>query len=141
MLKMFSITAFLGLAAISVYAQSSPPIQAEVPFAFIVQDTTLPAGNYQFTYNSSAQRLLIRGLDQNSESVFATAVPASASEASDASAKLTFESYNNTYYLEEVSQTGISGNEGLKVPQGMRERRIASLTHTASITIPAKESK
>jgi len=138
MFKMFSTTALLGLATISAYAQSSPPIQAEVPFSFIVQDTSLPAGNYQFTYNSSAQRLLIRGLAQSSEGVFATAVPAIASESSDASPRLMFECYDKTYYLEQVSQAGISGTGAVKVPQGTEEHRTALLTHTASIAIPAK---
>ncbi|MBV9498340.1 MAG: hypothetical protein JO138_03095 [Acidobacteriaceae bacterium] len=138
MFKMFSITTLLGLSTISAYAQSSAPIQAEVPFAFMVQDTTLPAGNYQFTYNSSAQRLLIRGLGQSSEGVFATAVPVTASESSNVSTRLIFKCYDNTCYLEQVSQGGISGNQGLKVPQGVEERRMAFLPPAVPITIPAK---
>lgn len=138
MFKMFSITTLLGLATISAYAQSSRPIQAEVPFAFMVQGTTLSAGNYQLTYDSSAQRLLIRGLGQSSEGVFATAVPVTASESSNDSARLMFECYNNTCYLEQVLHSGISGNRGLKVPQGREERRMVLLTRAVSIMTPAK---
>ncbi len=63
MFKMFSTMTLLGLATFSAaYAQSSQPIQAKVPFAFMVQDTTLAAGNYQLTYNNNAHSLTIRGL-------------------------------------------------------------------------------
>jgi hypothetical protein len=90
------------------------------------------------TYNSSAQRLLIRGLGQSSKGVFATAAPVTASESSNAATELIFECYKNNCYLEQVSQAGINGSEGWKVLQSKEERRIALLTHAASMTIPSR---
>jgi hypothetical protein len=76
MFKMFSMMTLYGSLMISAaYAQSSQPIQAKVPFAFVTQDAKLAAGSYQLTYNTSAHTLRIRNLDQNADSAFATAVP------------------------------------------------------------------
>jgi hypothetical protein len=139
MFRTFSIMTLLGLATISAaYAQSGQPIQAKVPFAFTVQDTILPAGNYQLTYSNTAHRLFIRGLDQNSPGAFVTAEPASAPSSSSSSAKLVFDCYGKTCYLARAWQGSIGGGRGLKVPQTEREHRLGVATRVVSITIPAK---
>jgi hypothetical protein len=74
MFKMFSILTFSGMLAISsAYAQSKQLIQATIPFAFTVQNTTLAAGNYQLSYSSNGHILTVRGLDENLGGAFAIA--------------------------------------------------------------------
>ena len=139
MFKTFSTMTLLGLATISAgYAQSSQWIQAKVPFAFTVQNTTLSAGNYQLTYSNTAHSLSIRGLDQNSSGAFATAIPATASGSSNDTAWLVFQCYGKTCYLARVWQGTGAGGRSLQVTQGEQERRLSLLTRVVSITIVAK---
>ncbi len=139
MFKMFSTMTLLGFATISAsYAQSPQPIQANVPFAFTVQDARLTAGNYQLTYSNTAHILSIRGLDQNSGGAFATAEPVTASGSSGGSGKLVFRCYRKTCYLAQVWHGGPDGNRGLKLSPTEPERTLAFTTHVISISIPAK---
>lgn len=139
MFKIFSIMTLLALATISAaYAQSSERTQAKVPFAFMVQNTTLSAGNYQLTYNNSAHSLAIRGLDQNSRAAFVTAEPTTASESSSRSGRLVFQCYGSTCYLAQVWHGGSDGNRGLRLHPTEPERKLAFATRAISITIAAK---
>lgn len=139
MFKTISTMTLLGLATLSAaFAESSQPIQAKVPFAFTVQDTTLPAGNYQLTYNNSAHSLWIRGLDHSSGGAFATAVPANASDSSNVSGRLVFQCYGKTCYLAQVWQGAIRGGGALQLSKTAQERRLSFLTRVVSITIVAK---
>ena len=138
MTKMFSTLIVSGLAAASAaYAQSSWPIQAKVPFAFMVQDTTLTPGNYQVIYNDTAHVLSIQGLDGSSSGAFVSAIASSASKAT-ASPSLVFECHGKSCYLARVGQGGMSGGRDLRVPHPVPQRRLAFEQRVLSITIPAK---
>jgi hypothetical protein len=139
MFKLFSTMTFFGLLMIpAAYAQSGQPIQAKVPFAFTVQNTTMAAGNYQMTYSQSAHILTIRRLEQNSGGVFATAIPAGASESSSGPGRLVFQCYGNACYLAHVWQAATARGRGLDVPEGKQERKMTFLARAVSITIAAK---
>lgn len=43
------LVAFLALAAGSVYASWEPRLEANIPFRFVVDNSTLPAGEYVFS--------------------------------------------------------------------------------------------
>ena len=134
MFKTFSTLTILSLLALSaVQAQSEQPIQAKVPFAFKVQNTTLAAGNYRLSYNAAAHILSIRGLDQNSEGAF---IPAMQSADAGGPGKLVFNCYEDSCYLAKVSP-GAAGL-GLQVPQGERQRKLSFLTRVVSMTMAAK---
>src|SRR5690242_16107672 len=133
MTKMFSSITVYGLLMVSAsYAQSEQPIQAKVPFAFRAQNTTLAAGTYQLTYSTSAQRLMIRGLDQNSEGGFATAVPLTGSGSRSESGKLVFQCYDKTCYLAQVWQGSIRGGRGVQVHHPIPERKVALATRVVT---------
>jgi hypothetical protein len=139
MTKMFSTMILSGLAMISTaYAQSSQPIQAKVPFAFTVQDTTLAAGNYRLTYSNTARILYVRGVEPTSSGAFLLATPESAPGASKESAKLVFQCHDKACYLAQVWQGNIAGDRRLEVLQPPRERKLAVEARVVSITIPAK---
>lgn len=138
MTKMFSTIILSGLATISAaYAQSTQPIQAKVPFAFSVKDTTLAAGAYRLTYSNTARVLSIQGVEGTEGGAFALALPESAPGASHQSPKLVFRCYDKACYLAEVWQGTIGGDRNLEVPQP-RERKVAFVTRVISITIAAK---
>ncbi len=139
MFKSLSTMTLLGIASVSAaFGQSSQPLQAEIPFAFTVQDSILPAGSYQFTYNNTSHRLSIRGLNQNSGSVLVTAAPTSASNHSNERARVTFHCYGRTCYLAEAWQDSSSGDRGLEVFETEHERRFAVAARVIAVTIPAR---
>jgi hypothetical protein len=138
MTKMFSTIILSALAMMpSAFAQSSQPIQAKVPFAFSVHNTSLPAGSYQLTYSNTAHSLWIRGLDPNSKGVFVTALPADASEASGTSGKLVFDCYGQSCSLAQVWRGG-SASHGLNVRQSEPQRVLSFSMRAVTVTIPAK---
>jgi len=135
MIKMFSTMIFSGLAMISTaYAQSSQPIQAQVPFAFRVQGATFAAGKYRLTYSDTAGILAVRGVGATSGGAFLRVMPESAPGASRPSAKLVFQCYDNACYLAQVWQGRIGGDRRLEVLQPTRERELAFETRLVSIT-------
>jgi hypothetical protein len=138
MFRIFSTMILAGLATIpAAYAQSGQPIEARIPFAFLVNDATLAAGKYQLMYNHSAHSLLIRGLDGNPGGAFVTAIPTSAPESS-ASPSLVFECYGKSCYLARVSQGSIGSGRGLEVSEPQHGRKLTFETRVVYITIPAK---
>lgn len=135
MFKISSKITLFGLSTISAaYAQFGQPIQANIPFAFTVQDTTLASGDYQLTYNNSAHILTIRGSHQRSGTAFAT----EESGLPGASPSLVFNCYNKTCYLARIRQGAIGGGRGWQVRETERRRTLSFATRVISITIPAK---
>jgi hypothetical protein len=138
MTKMFSMMTVYGFLAMSgAYAQSSQPIQARIPFAFMAQNTTLKSGAYRLTFHPDAHTLLIRGLEQNSQAAFATVVPIGGSTFNELG-KLVFQCFDKTCYLAEVWQGSIGAGRGLEVRQSERPRKLGFITREVTISIPAK---
>jgi hypothetical protein len=139
MTKIFSTMTVYGLLTVcAAYAQSGQPIQAKIPFAFRAQNATLAAGTYQLTYSTSAHRLMIRGVDQNSDGAFAIAVPRTDSGARSESGKLVFDCYEKTCYLARVWQGRIGSGLGLELPHPKPERGVVLSTRMVTITVPAE---
>lgn len=139
MFKIFSILTISGLLSVSAaYAQSEQPIQAKVPFAFILQNTTLPAGNYQLRYSSTAHSIFVQGLDQNSSAAFVSAKPASDSGTTARQARLLFDCYDKACYLAHLWQGAVGGDRSLKVLQTEHKRTLPLATRVVAITIAAK---
>lgn len=85
------------VAASGAFAQDSSA-QANVPFAFSVNNTTLPPGQYRIATNSMSS-ILIRNIDQGT-AVFSTV--AGSEEASYGSCRLVFHKYGERYFLRQV---------------------------------------
>ena len=72
MFKMFSTMTLFGLLAVSAaFGESNQTLKAHIPFAFLVRNTTLTAGNYELTYDAGLHALFVHGLDQNSRAEIA----------------------------------------------------------------------
>jgi hypothetical protein len=136
MSKLFSTITLFGLMATSaLYAQSSQPIQADVPFAFTVQKRALPAGTYRFTYDSNTNIVSIQGLSRNRGAAFATASPGAPA---DGPAKVVFHCYDNGCRLAQFWQGSKLGGKSLSLRQSVRDRNITALTRIVSATSVAK---
>ena len=110
----------LLLATASAYAQTVQ-VKADVPFSFIVDKQTLPAGEYTVQSMDLAGRaLLIRNADQKALEMVLS-IPCEKKAADDT--KLVFRRYGSQYFL---SQIWVAGNgTGHEIPKSHREAEVA----------------
>ena len=116
MTKIIAATIALGLMAATAMAQSK--VVAEIPFAFYVGDTQLPAGSYVIkAVNASASRI-------SSESLSVAFIPNQIRNPSQQpAAKLAFNLYGSDYFLSEIWAG--DGSTGMAVQKSKREVELA----------------
>jgi hypothetical protein len=106
----------ITMAAVSVSAQSDERrIVVDIPFDFVVEKRTLPAGVYTIKSisSNSDKILLIRSADGRQSALANTnAVEASAAQKRS---KLIFQRYGDQYFLSQVWSRG--GNVGRELPR------------------------
>jgi hypothetical protein len=93
------------LTATSAYAQRG--VEANVPFAFNVGSTHMPAGTYRITVNSLNDSIRIQNCDNNA-TILSYAQPEYPGVKSQ---KLVFRYVRNQYFLAEI--WGEKGSEGM----------------------------
>ena len=96
--------AFLAIGLLTAlvtggHAQTLDTIIVNVPFDFIVGNTTLPAGTYTVdrALSSNPNGLVLRGRDGNS-----TILTSGITGTSDGSPRLVFNRYGSQYFLHEI---------------------------------------
>jgi hypothetical protein len=105
---------------LSGHANSSR-IQVDIPFDFIVGQTTLPAGEYTVErINAIQSALQIRNTENNASAVMVTYYGES-SKTSQARSKLVFNRYGNTYFLSQVWEPGSTTARMLSKSRAERE--------------------
>jgi len=112
----------LLLAAGSAFAQTIN-VRANVPFKFIVNKETLPAGQYSIKSlgDSSARALFVRSLNGTDKTtVIANGVE---DRAVSNQTKLVFLRYGDRYFLSEIWVEGNSS--GHQLPKSPREAEVA----------------
>jgi hypothetical protein len=122
MKKQLLAIAALGLlmTAVSAYAQTIR-MKADVPFNFIVDRATLPAGEYSIASAGLGDALLIRDADGKATRVVMPNQCESLKPASQT--KLVFRKYGDRYFLAQV---WIEGNTlGHEFPKTSRETEVA----------------
>jgi hypothetical protein len=103
------------LSASAAYAQSL--VQADVPFAFKVGKTQLPAGTYEIRTN--CQHMVVIHNPQAGKSAFSQVMPG---ETSDASPRLVFHRIGNQYFLAEI--WGLGGAAWTNLPTSRLEKEL-----------------
>jgi hypothetical protein len=120
--------AFLLMAGSSLTAAAAAgsEIWAKIPFAFVVKDKVLPAGEYTITkiHVDSAPALVFRSADGKGQMV----VQMLTSEADRPSpdTRLVFHRYGDDYYLSDVWTLG--NTTGLRLPASAGEERLTKIT-------------
>ena len=111
----------LLLATASASAQTAP-LKANIPFNFIVNKTTLPAGEYTLQRLGSSQTIM---LIQNTESQITKVVlpNACASQHPSERTKLVFRRYGDRYFLAQIWTAG--ANRGRELPKSKLETEVA----------------
>lgn len=113
-IALFGLASLVGTSG--AFAQDGRA-EANVPFAFSVSNTTLPAGEYRISA-ASMQSLLIRNVDQGSAIFSSIAAPA---KGSNGSCSLVFHRYGERYFLSEVLCP--SKSLSVELPVTRREER------------------
>jgi hypothetical protein len=120
------------LTATSAYAQHG--VEANVPFAFSVGSTQMPAGTYTITVNSLNASVQIHNTD-NSATIFSHAQREYPGEKNQ---KLVFRQVHDQYFLAEI--WGEKGSEGMMLgapkPQAKPKARVEEASQP---TPPQKE--
>jgi len=120
-MKRITAIAFFAVATLvaagSAMAQGRA-VQANVPFAFTVGNTHVPAGTYTISANGSSNLIEIRNASARVnifESAYADGHPARAS-------KLVFARYGDQYFLHEILCS--TNDLNVQVPTSKSEKRM-----------------
>jgi len=119
----------LGLLLAAPALAQTASMKVDVPFDFIVNGKTLPAGEYRVDSMSTAtSTIAIRNAEKTAK-ILALTNGCESTEAADVS-KLVFHRYGNQYFLAQVWSAGNS--EGRELPRSRAEREIASNNQPAA---------
>lgn len=131
-LALVSIASFV--TSMGAVAQE-PAIKANIPFAFTVGNTKLPAGQYSIT---SRVEGVVRLQSSNNASV-ATVVSLHSNDESRSESKLVFVKYGDRYFLHRVLSASYSDmNLDIAPGKAEKEARIAEAnSHTGQETLVA----
>lgn len=113
----------LGLLLAAPALAQTASMKVNVPFDFIVNGKTLPAGEYRVDgLSTSTSTIAIRNTEQSAKLMTLTN-GCESTEAAEAS-KLVFHRYGGQYFLAQVWSAGSS--EGRELPRSRAEREVAS---------------
>ena len=118
------ITTCLLLTASTLFAQSQSQrlMKVNVPFAFGVEDVSLPAGEYIFFTATPGRAIRIVSADGKYSAVIDTLL--NHAEKPAAKSRLVFHKYGNEYFLAQVWTAG--QNESRNPLSGKRAMELAS---------------
>jgi hypothetical protein len=95
-----------------VAAGHAQTLDVTVPFAFQVQNTTLPAGHYEVDTDYSTGIVMLRGERGTPGGAFVLTEPSSVADPNGAAPSLSFSRYENGYRLAGIWE---SANDGRAV--------------------------
>lgn len=142
---LWSLILIAGLGAIltsQAQIESDATIRANIPHAFVVNNTTLPAGNYIVTVPESIDLnvLEIRSADYKVAVLFETQ-PVNATRTSRQS-ELVFDRVGDTYFLAQVFLRGDEGgNQLLKSKKQQRLEDGGMVAEKRSISATPMQGK
>jgi hypothetical protein len=125
--------AFL-LAAIPALAQDTNGVKFDAPFAFQVQEVSMPAGSYRVTQpDINVPVLLVQDAD-GSHSAFVTYIPVD-DETPQTETLIKFTKYGDAAFMNRI----IIADQGLEIqlPQSKAEKRAAENAVAAEHSLPA----
>lgn len=100
-------------------AQTNSVIKAQVPFEFVANGVTMPAGSYSITISGDGQKIL--GITNGDQHVYAIPNATESLNASDATS-LVFHRYDDRYFLAGIKIQG--WNRGYALPAGRVEGEL-----------------
>jgi hypothetical protein len=126
-----ALLSFASLATCTGAIGQEHALQANIPFAFTVGDTWMPAGEYTIT-SLSQGILMLRSADSTKS---ASIVSLQGHSESPSGSELVFDRYGNQYFLRHVlCPTLVSLNRDL--PQGKAEKQAHARSLEANVRNP-----
>jgi hypothetical protein len=120
--KLLLFAAAFALAVTTVASAQTIKVKVKVPFSFIVNRATLPAGEYLVqSVDDEGRVLAIRDLDTNTTNL--VVFNSCTSLASASQTKLIFHRYGERYFLNQIWIEG--NNSGHELSPGPREKEVA----------------
>ena len=104
------ITVVLALGA----AAQAQTVDVDVPFAFHVQNVTLPAGHYELETDLSSGVVELRGQHGTTGAAVVMTEPASGKDPAGSKPALTFSRYEDGYRLTGVWESATEGRTVVK---------------------------
>jgi hypothetical protein len=135
--QMFTVAAALLLSTFAPQSHAAPVTQAKIPFAFEVNNKTMPAGEYELArvFESSSAPQVIRSTDSSTGSILPTMVLQYADRT--VGPKLVFHCYGRECFLSEVWS---GDGRAWKLPESRREKEMTQIRSDdedlASIAVP-----
>ena len=125
----------LVLAVVPAYADPDSEVRANVPFGFIVGDTTYPSGTYAVQYTNPKGVILFHIVEDETRHnlLWYNTVPAKSMP--EHSPKLFFNRYGDQYFLNQVSAGGDIDARELKL-KSPRERKLVIEYLAMNISVP-----
>jgi hypothetical protein len=116
------IAAVLALLGTTAASAQTINVEASVPFSFIVNRATLPAGEYTLkSMDEQGAALAIRDLNSKTANLVLSNTCSSRKSASQT--KLLFHRYGNSYFLSQIWTEG--SNTGRELPPSAGEKEVA----------------
>ena len=139
-MKKLYIPLMLIMLAVSAHAQTSSVqrVIANIPFAFNVGKTTLPAGKYTITVlnpTSDRKTLQIRSLNGRSSALVLTMT--GNGNLSD-NAKLVFERYDDRYYFAQAQMAGDATSLAALRTKQHSDKQVAKAAKKTVVVIAAE---
>ncbi len=118
-----------GLAVGVASAQSTQPVNFRAPFAFVVGDQLVPAGEYTVRVVSVTGMLSFRSRADGSRNVFVNSIPLQKTEPADRY-KLVFHRYGSRYFVSEIWAPGYrTGRTVMQYPSEMKLAKAGEPQH------------
>jgi hypothetical protein len=136
-----------GLVMVASGTARAATVDARVPFAFIVEGHTLPAGQYRVESElSDPSVLLIRGENGSKASMFVLTRPAAGHDPAGDTPSLTFDRYENQYRLVSIWESKEQGQEitpvrSMTFAQTSTKAAPVAAKHTARHTVPTHATR
>ena len=121
-LKSMAIAVLLIAAAMPLCAQYSGPIKVNVPFAFVVENDRLPAGEYTMQRVGNG-RLVLRSGDAKATSILVFRALPTQSKTTAEQGRVVFHRYGHEYFLSRIWTPGLE--VGWEVLEGKLETELA----------------
>ncbi len=125
--NIYGALAMLALALIvSVpFVQAQSQVKANVPFAFSLQDQSMPAGNYKIM-ELNDRVLEVRNLDSQHGQLLAKQMSVQSSRIQ--SPKLVFHKYGDQYFLSEIWDG--ESDSGIAFAESKREKEVQTAANS-----------
>ena len=99
--------------------QAQSRVRADVPFAFSLEQSSMPAGGYEIS-SIDEKVISVRNLETGQARLLIASMHVQASQ--DQHAKLVFHKCGDQYFLSQIWDG--SGNDGIELPASKREKEL-----------------